>query len=75
MSQNKTPASAQAYDFPRELLEKLIPGPAGAAENDDVFQRLKKAMIEQVLGAELGMHLADPKAEEATTATGGVARR
>ena len=57
----KPPASAPAFDVPQELLEKLIPGPMDAAGVEAVFQRLKKAVIERALGAELGMHLADPE--------------
>jgi transposase-like protein len=57
----KSPASEPAFDFPQDLLEKLIPGPMDAAGVEAVFQRLKKAVIERALGAELGMHLADPE--------------
>lgn len=56
----KPPASTPAFDLPQDLLEKLIPGPMDAAGVEAVFQRLKKAVIERALGAELGMHLADP---------------
>jgi putative transposase len=49
-------------ELPQELLEKLIPGPMDAAGVEAVFQQLKKAVIERALGAELGMHLADPAA-------------
>lgn len=52
-------AHASAIDLPPELLEKLIPGPMDAAGVEAVFQRLKKAVIERTLGAELGLHLAD----------------
>jgi putative transposase len=62
MPRKKKPsASAPTFDFPQELLEKLIPGPIDAAGVEAVFQRLKKAVIERALGAELGMHLADPE--------------
>jgi len=62
MPRKKKPsASAPTSDFPQELLEKLIPGPMDAAGVEAVFQRLKKAVIERALGAELGMHLADPE--------------
>jgi len=60
MPRKKKPsASAPTSDFPQELLEKLIPGPMDAAGVEAVFQRLKKAVIERALSAELGMHLAD----------------
>jgi putative transposase len=54
----KPPANAPAFDLPQDLLEKLIPGPMDAAGVEAVFQRLKKAVIERALGAELGLHLA-----------------
>lgn len=57
----KSPASEPTFDVPQEFLEKLIPGPMDAAGVEAVFQRLKKAVIERALGAELGMHLADPE--------------
>jgi len=57
----KSPASTPAFDIPQDVLEKLIPGPMDAAGVEAVFQRLKKAVIERALGAELGMHLADPE--------------
>lgn len=57
----KPPAETPAFDLPQDLLEKLIPGPMDAAGVEAVFQRLKKAVIERALGAELGMHLADPE--------------
>jgi putative transposase len=53
----KEPVSTPAIDLPKELLERLIPGPMTAAGLEDVFQRFKKAFMEQALGAELGMHL------------------
>ncbi len=55
----KTPAVTPAIDLPQEFLEKLIPGPLDAAGVEAVFQKLKKAVIERALGAELGLHLAD----------------
>ena len=62
MPRKKTP-SAGAPDaiLPPELLEKLIPGPMDAAGVEAVFQKLKKAVIERALGAELGVHLSDPE--------------
>lgn len=56
----KTPVVTPAIDLPQEFLEKLIPGPMDAAGVEAVFQQLKKAVIERALGAELGLHLADP---------------
>lgn len=61
MPRKKRPAVTRAsLDIPAELLEKWIPGPMDAAGVEAVFQRLKKAVIERALGAELGMHLAGP---------------
>jgi hypothetical protein len=40
--------------LPDELLKKLIPGPMDAAGVEAVFQKLKRAVIERALGAELG---------------------
>ena len=39
--------------IPAELLEKLIPGPVTAGQLEDIFQRFKKAFIQQALGAEM----------------------
>ena len=55
----KTPVVTPVIDLPQEFLEKLIPGPMDAAGVEAVFQGLKKAVIERVLGTELGLHLAD----------------
>src|SRR5688572_21313320 len=57
----RPPAAVPAFEVPEELLEKRIPGPMDAAGVEAVFQRLKKAVIERALGAELGAHLADPE--------------
>ena len=57
----KPPAGVPGFELPPELLEKLIPGPMDAAGVEAVFQKLKKAVIERALGAELGQHLADPQ--------------
>ncbi|GIX38065.1 MAG: putative transposase for insertion sequence element ISRM3-like protein [Silanimonas sp.] len=53
-----TPIAKSDAILPDELLEKLIPGPMDAAGVEAVFQKLKKAVIERALGAELGVHLA-----------------
>ena len=61
MPRKKTPpATAPDAILPQDLLEKLIPGPMDAAGVEAVFQKLKKAVIERALGAELGVHLASP---------------
>lgn len=55
----KSQVTTAGLDLPKEFLEKLIPGPMDAAGVEAVFQRLKKAVIERALGAELGVHLSD----------------
>ena len=55
----KSQVTTPGLDLPKEFLEKLIPGPMDAAGVEAVFQRLKKAVIERALAAELGLHLAD----------------
>ena len=56
MPRKKTPpAAAPEAILPQDLLEKLIPGPMDAAGVEAVFQKLKKAVIERALGAELGV--------------------
>ena len=62
MQRKKTPPTAALEAIlPQELLEKSIPGPMDAAGVEALFQKLKKAVIERALGAELGVHLASPE--------------
>lgn len=56
-----SPVAKSDAMLPDDLLEKLIPGPMDAAGVEAVFQKLKKAVIERALGAELGLHLASPE--------------
>ncbi|HPR06439.1 MAG TPA: IS256 family transposase [Denitromonas sp.] len=60
-SKRQRPAQP-AIELPKELLEKLIPGPMEAADLEAVFRSFKKAFIERALGAELSVHL-DSEAE------------
>ena len=55
----KTAAADQAAlpQLPAELLEKLIPGPVTPGQLEDIFQKFKKAFIQQALGAEMSHHL------------------
>ena len=55
----KTATADQALlpPIPAELLQKLIPGPVTAGQLEDIFQRFKKAFIQQALGAEMSHHL------------------
>jgi len=63
MPRKKFPAAdVPGFELPQELLERLIPGPMDAAGVEAVFQKLKKAVLERALGAELGQHLASPEA-------------
>lgn len=59
----KEPAREPAVKLPKDLLEKLVPGPMTPAALEAVFQQLKKAVIEQALGAELSLHLDASAAE------------
>jgi len=62
MPRKKTPpGAAPEAILPQELLEKLIPGPMDAAGVEAVFQKMKKAVIERVLSAEIGVHLRSPE--------------
>ena len=55
----KTALADQAAlpQIPAELLAKLIPGPVTAGQLEDIFQKFKKAFIQQALGAEMSHHL------------------
>ncbi len=41
----------------QQALEQLIPAPISAAQCEDLFQQLKRAVIERCLGAEMSAHL------------------
>ena len=41
----------------KEVLKQLIPKPITAGQCEDIFQQLKKAVIERALGAEMSAHL------------------
>ncbi len=55
----KTAMADQAAlpQIPAEFLEKLIPGPVTPGQLEDIFQKFKKAFIQQALGAEMSHHL------------------
>jgi putative transposase len=59
----KQPVSTPAVVLPKELLETLVPGPMAAKDLEAVFRQFKKAFMEQVLGAELAVHLDGPDSE------------
>ena len=48
---------AAPLPIPPELLEKLIPRPVTPGQLEDIFQKFKKAFIQQMLGAEMSHHL------------------
>jgi putative transposase len=43
--------------IPADFLQKMIPGPVTQGQLEDIFQRFKKAFIEQAFGAEMSHHL------------------
>jgi len=55
----KTAMADQAAlpQIPAGFLEKLIPGPVTPGQLEDIFQKFKKAFIQQALGAEMSHHL------------------
>jgi transposase-like protein len=61
-SEAQTPAPALPASAER-LLDELVTGPMTAASVQDTFMLLKKALIERVLGAELGQHLGYPNGQ------------
>ncbi len=44
-------------DIPKELLDPLVTGPMSAGDIEAVMRKLKKAVIERALGAEMSHHL------------------
>ena len=73
-----------ATDFSPEILDQILAGgslkPGDLAGEDGLFRRLKKALLERALGAELTHHLGyekgDPAAAgRATAATARAAKR
>ena len=53
-----------------ELLNQLIPGPVSPAQLEDVFQQLKKSVLEHALGAEMSHHLGYAPGESKPTGAG-----
>ena len=55
-------------DFSPEILDQLLKGyskPEDLTSNEGIFRRLKKALIERALGAELTDHLGYEKGDPA----------
>jgi putative transposase len=67
MPSKKKSASASAepatVEIPKELLERLVPGPMTAEGLESVFRQFKKAFIERALGAEMNVHLRSPEGD------------
>jgi transposase-like protein len=49
--------SAAEPKIPKELLDQLVTGPITQAEFETIYRRLKKAIIERAMGAEMTQHL------------------
>ena len=57
-----------ATDFSPEILDQILSGyskPEDLTSDDGIFRRLKKALIERALGAELSDHLGYEKGDPA----------
>jgi putative transposase len=54
--------SAALPKIPKELMDQLVSGPMTGEEVNAATMAFKKALIERVMGAELGHHLAQPAA-------------
>lgn len=50
--------------IPPELLDRIVTGPMTQDQVEAVFRKLKKAIVEKALGAELTQHLRYPKGEK-----------
>src|ERR1700677_4744215 len=63
-----------ATDFSPEILNQILAGgslkPEDLAGEDGLFRRLKKALLERALGAELTHHLGYEKGDPAARGTG-----
>src|ERR1700680_1811154 len=62
-----------ASDFSPEILDRLLAGyskPEDLTSADGIFKRLKKALIERALGAELSGHLGYEKGDPAGRGSG-----
>ena len=54
---NPLPDDSHIPDIPKELLDRFVTGPMTAGDVEAVMRKLKKAVIERALGAELSHHL------------------
>lgn len=65
--------SAALPKIPKELMDQLVSGPMTGEEVNAATMAFKKALIERVMGAELGHHLGQP-AEDANHRNGTSAK-
>ncbi|MHB1656121.1 MAG: IS256 family transposase [Burkholderiales bacterium] len=54
---NPLPDDSHIPDIPKELLDQFVTGPMTAGDVEAVMRKLKKAVIERALGAEMTHHL------------------
>ncbi len=54
---NQLPDDSHIPDIPKELLDQFVTGPMTAGDVEAVMRKLKKAVIERALGAEMSYHL------------------
>lgn len=56
-SKKGMPIEPVELSFPKELVDRLVPGPMTPEGLDSMFRQLKKVVIERALGAEMTEHL------------------
>jgi putative transposase len=56
-TRNQMPADAGLPDIPKEFLDQFLTGPMAAEGVEAIMAKLKKAVIERALGAEMSHHL------------------
>jgi len=56
-TKNQMPDDPHIPDIPKEFLDQFVRGPMSAGDVEAVMRKLKKAVIERALGAEMNHHL------------------
>jgi len=56
-TKNQMPDDSHIPDIPKEFLDQFVRGPMSAGDVEAVMRKLKKAVIERALGAEMNHHL------------------
>jgi putative transposase len=56
-AKKEVPVEPAQLSFPKELVDRLVPGPMTPEGLDAMFRQLKKVVIERALGAEMTEHL------------------